>query len=983
MKFKAFIFFLLFASAAMAQNEKFIPQSLGGAPNVKNFVQGVLKGNLGISLASFPDTLTPNLNNRIKNEDGLIIRVKDTLFLRDTIAKKWVNLSGSGSGSGSSGVDSITQVGSILYVWKAGVSTAHDTKTFFTFTPNYNNKMFLMYIDGVLTDSTASGVKDAYGLGGIRVVDSLGNVYIDGSGISGGFGTDTSYLTNGDSILNIRNTDGDIQSYNFAGGAGGSGSTFNPDTLEAAIALKLNISDTASMLSGYQTAVNSKQPLLISGTNIKTVNGNSLLGSGDVVISAGSSLPTQTGKLNNYLKTDGTNTSWSRLKFMNPAYWELFGDSYTLGQGATAPVSEAYYVLLSNLYNKTYNNRAVTGTGTWMAIKQHLANVNPPANSVSNIAMTSIMIGFNDLNRSGVNAKTIAKITNGLKAVITNHFALSMVSGFTGSGVTRTGTWATYNSITLGGGKYTTAAVTATNGSYINYDFIGDNISIGLQARDGSTSIGATFSVSIDGVSQGSFTTNNQTDAVADATTPTSNRWGQMALNFFNLSDSNHSIVVTNTSSDTLVVDYFSILKKPAFCTPILVSQIPKVTTYSNGSNSLTDIANNSIDSLIALYPDYPIVVSKTNKYLNSYNVDGVHPSTKGHRQIFKATSDALDSLLNFNQQQIILPLGNSKILGGLQVQGTISGTNPTAPSGAGVEITYNGITGTVAAYSRTSSTSIDLALNGLSTNFNSAMKLFSTNNFSIGTGLSDVASSHFTVNNNTFGLPQGTLPAARMTTNKRDSITSSILSTTRTSAGSGYTPGTYTNVTLTCTTCANPLAAGALVATVIVPAGGTMPVLSNISMGTNFTIGDVLGVNPASVGGTGSGAAYTVATLNTGVKGLQVTDTSQSNLSVYNGINWSGLISTSLSTISILHGTDYVFTGSTSTFTMPVANASIVGRQNAIEIINKGSGSITLNSGTGSQLYTTSAQSSITIIAGASARLLPTGTDFKVVYNQ
>jgi len=145
-------------------------------------------------------------------------------------------------------IDRVTK--KLKFVAKGGGMTA------FTFMLNYDGKRFLMYTNGVLTDSTASGVKDAYGLGGIRVVDSLGNVYIDGSGISGLIGQDTSYLTNGDSILNIRNTDGDIQSYNFAGGAGGIGSTFNPDTLEAAIALKLNISDTAAMLLPYRNKIN-------------------------------------------------------------------------------------------------------------------------------------------------------------------------------------------------------------------------------------------------------------------------------------------------------------------------------------------------------------------------------------------------------------------------------------------------------------------------------------------------------------------------------------------------------------------------------------------------------------------------------------------------------------------------------------------------------------------------------------------------------
>lgn len=54
--------------------------------------------------------------------------------------------------------------------------------------------------------------------------------------------------------------------------------------------------DKATTLSGYgitdaytktesNTALSNKQNTLVSGTNIKTINGNSILGSGDLVIS--------------------------------------------------------------------------------------------------------------------------------------------------------------------------------------------------------------------------------------------------------------------------------------------------------------------------------------------------------------------------------------------------------------------------------------------------------------------------------------------------------------------------------------------------------------------------------------------------------------------------------------------------------------------------------------------------------------------------
>jgi hypothetical protein len=42
-----------------------------------------------------------------------------------------------------------------------------------------------------------------------------------------------------------------------------------------------------AMTNGLQTALDAKQPTLVSGTNIRTINGNSLLGSTDIVISGG------------------------------------------------------------------------------------------------------------------------------------------------------------------------------------------------------------------------------------------------------------------------------------------------------------------------------------------------------------------------------------------------------------------------------------------------------------------------------------------------------------------------------------------------------------------------------------------------------------------------------------------------------------------------------------------------------------------------
>lgn len=59
-----------------------------------------------------------------------------------------------------------------------------------------------------------------------------------------------------------------------------------------------------------KTTWSGKQDILVSGTNIKTVNNTSLLGEGNITID---SLPSQTGNADKFLTTDGTNASWADI----------------------------------------------------------------------------------------------------------------------------------------------------------------------------------------------------------------------------------------------------------------------------------------------------------------------------------------------------------------------------------------------------------------------------------------------------------------------------------------------------------------------------------------------------------------------------------------------------------------------------------------------------------------------------------------------
>jgi hypothetical protein len=224
-----------------------------------------------------------------------------------------------------------------------------------------------------------------------------------------------------------------------------------------------------------------------------------------------------------------------------------------------------------------------------------------------------------------------------------------------------------------------------------------------------------------------------------------------------------------------------------------------------------------------------------------------------------------------------------------------------------------------------------------------------------------------------------------RMSTNKIDTLISAITSFTITNAGSSYTNGSYTAQVLTTST-----GIGVGGKADITVAGGVITVATvrfgNQPIGNGFKVGDQLTVG--TLGGTGSGGILTVASVTIVAKGLMIQDTSVNQLTVHNtGYSRTGrVITTAASTYSVDYGDDYIFTGSTSTFTLPAILTNTAGRQNAILITNLGSGSITLNTASGSVLYpsgSTTLGSSITIASGASAELLPTGIYFKTLYNQ
>lgn len=85
-------------------------------------------------------------------------------------------------------------------------------------------------------------------------------------------------------------------------------------------------------------------------------------------------------------------------------------------------------------------------------------------------------------------------------------------------------------------------------------------------------------------------------------------------------------------------------------------------------------------------------------------------------------------------------------------------------------------------------------------------------------------------------------------------------------------------------------------------------------------------------------------------------------------------MVKTSAATLSLSYGVTYVATGTTATYTLPAVSANTIGMVNGVNIINMGSGNLTV-SGT---MYNTGSITTWIINPGYSISLVPTGTTFK-----
>ena len=134
---------------------------------------------------------------------------------------------------------------------------------------------------------TSGQIKNSSLVAGSTITDALNTLRT-----SSGSGT-------GDMVKTVYDTDNDgkVDVANLADSVPWTGVTDKPVTFTPALH-----NHPVSEVTGLQSALDGKQDTLVSGTNIKTINGDSLLGSGNLVISGGDNwpaVPTKTSDLTN------------------------------------------------------------------------------------------------------------------------------------------------------------------------------------------------------------------------------------------------------------------------------------------------------------------------------------------------------------------------------------------------------------------------------------------------------------------------------------------------------------------------------------------------------------------------------------------------------------------------------------------------------------------------------------------------------------
>jgi hypothetical protein len=313
----------------------------------------------------------------------------------------------------------------------------------------------------------------------------------------------------------------------------------------------------------------------------------------------------------------------------------VFGDSLGSYVGSGSAPANTYPAIVSAWTGWTMTHSNVAGVE--MQDTSHLA---PIASATITPASRSLwLVGYNDMRHGGTDATALALFEHGLLWG-GSCLAIPATSKVTGQGgaVTYVGTWS--NMAFYGVGKSTT-----TQGATATFTTTGSVIYLGMA----QTATGGTFSVTVDGVSAGTFSCNWTTNG-ADHTGGNTIAYGPNLIRLSGYSPGTHTVVITVTSSGSPV--YFvwgggngsgrGARVYVGNCLKMTVTGYGLGTPFDAGSDEAVTAYNASIAENVATLAGDGLgvfLVNASAHYVPASHQggDNIHPSETGHARIAAA----------------------------------------------------------------------------------------------------------------------------------------------------------------------------------------------------------------------------------------------------------------------------------------------------------------------------------------------------------
>lgn len=327
-----------------------------------------------------------------------------------------------------------------------------------------------------------------------------------------------------------------------------------------------------------------------------------------------------------------------------------FGDSFTVGQGATT-VAYRYINRIAQKLNQTVNNYAVSGRASFEATKQLFNIPNNAAAAVNKTTgLVTWMAAFNDVYRGGSAAKTLLKIQGELRSFLSALFATTAVGA--NDVATTTGTWTALATNFAGDSMRAYRSLASqgrqslVNGSTLTQTITGDNVVIHTFATDGVNQRCGSFTVAVDGTVLATYNGDGKTDGIFDGSY--SNQITHDAVVLTGLGSGSHTVVITAITDGVkpVYIDTIETMMPPTTCAAVLVAEgafQPDEGWAQGGgiwSQKAMEASTDAVNQVVEEFAGYPIAVVRTNDYFNTTNgisADNNHPNDTGHAQIAAA----------------------------------------------------------------------------------------------------------------------------------------------------------------------------------------------------------------------------------------------------------------------------------------------------------------------------------------------------------